>query len=380
MPFGVCILAIVVFDADRNCYRNWWACLPAIPSSRETPDWWANGSDGRSSPYRRLKRVWNDATWFKSPKEDPHRPHEFSNPSSGTHMMVQLWENWTLFHPSEWVPVFLSELHMEAGEHPWDACWSYEFEDSSNSKLVDITLHIRDGAGRETLFVIEAKWNKDRLKKSPKVGQPDANPDGYLGLAGYEVVSDRRMVYLIHERAVAHTRDQVVHHAGESSCRWAIWTWESLISLQCKLAMDFLPQQIGLLVRNSILCQAMPACIDWSAFPHAVGTSRDDIPNPQSLSSEFDWTLENAECPERLRDYLLGARCFWECRANLRSLPETLPFAYMHDEPSFPDLHEQIHRRKVTKEKCSYLEENTVAHWKLGSSEVSAEWHAGDHH
>jgi hypothetical protein len=293
-------------------------------------------------------------------------------------MMVQLWENWTLFHPSDWVPAFLSELHMEAGEPPWDACWSYEFEDSSNSKLADITLHIRDGAGHETLFVIEAKWNKDRLKKNPKVGLPDANPNGYIGLAGYEVVSDQRMVYLVHERAVPETSTQVHLHAGGSSSRWAIWTWESLVSLQCKLAMILLPQQIGPLVRNSILGQAMPACIDWSAFPNAVGTSRDDIPNPQSLSSEFGWALENAECPEYLRDYLLGARCFWECRANLRPLSETLPFPYLHEEPSFRDLHEQIHKRRLTNGKCAYLAENTVPHWKLGSAEVYPECQAGD--
>ena len=358
----------MVFDPIRSCYRYWWACLPAIPSSREAPDWWACGSDGRSSPYRRLKRVWNDATWFKRPKDDPFRPHEFSNPSSGTHMMVQLWENWTLFHPSEWVPAFLSELHMKAGEPPWDACWSYEFEDSSNSKLADITLHIRDGVGRETLFVIEAKWNKDRLKAHPKVGLPDANPDSYLGLTGYEVVSDRRIVYLVHERAAPHTTAQVQLHAGTSSCRWAVWTWEAMISLQCKLAMGLLPQPIGPLIRNSILGQAMPACIDWSAFQYYVGMRRDEMPDSRTLSSEFGFALEKTDCPERLRNYLLGTQCFWEFRANPDSMPYTLPFRFLYEEPSFRDLHELIHTRKAIKERCAYLAENTIPHWKLGIS------------
>lgn len=146
----------MIYDAQRQCYRYWWACLPAIPATRSELDWWA-AADGRATPYRRLRRLWNDPTWFKRPASDRYRRHEFSSCVTGTHTLVQFWENWTLFHPSQWVPRLFTHLEIPVGPEPWDACWSYEFEDRTSKKLTDLTLHIRDGSAHETLIIVEAK-------------------------------------------------------------------------------------------------------------------------------------------------------------------------------------------------------------------------------
>jgi hypothetical protein len=281
-------------------------------------------------------------------------------------MMVQLWENWTLFHPSDWVPLILGELGMEVSDGPWDACWSYEFEDSSNSRLADITLHIRDGTGRETLIVIEGKWNKDRLKGKPKVGLPDADPNAYINLEGYKVVEERRMVYLVHEHAVDRTRDLVRRHITEKSCPWAILTWESLICQQFRLAEELLPKPIGQTICESILAQAKHDCISWEAVQRSTGRRKESVASVQNLVESLKTESAAADCIPRLRDYLMGASCFWESRAEGCCDTNALPFAYLHAEPSFRDLHDEILRRKAGRKRCDYLAENLIPHWQLG--------------
>ena len=354
----------MIFDAERNCYRYWWACLPAIPVSREAQDWWTPPGDGRSTPYRRLKRVWNDATWFKRPKDDRLRKHEFSNPDTGTHMMIQLWENWMLFHPNDWVPHFLAEIGIGAGEEPWDACWSYEYGDYPSGKLADLTLHLRDGKGRGSLFVIEAKWNTDQLKKMTGTG-PDANPCAYLDLDCYKAESNRSLVYLVHEKKRRQTQAEVESQSIGCRYQWGVWSWESLVSLQCKLAKELLPQPLGLLIRDSMLRQAFPSCIDWNAFKYPKGIQRADVPGPRSLSERFTSALEGDDCPARLRPYLMGARCYWDCRTAADSLPR-LPFPYLSAEPSFPELHDQIGQSKKTKQGTPQASEINAALWQLG--------------
>lgn len=96
-------------------------------------------------------------------------------------------------------------------------------------------------------------------------------------------------------------------------------------------------------------------------------TTRDAIPRASTLVSGFSLALKTRDCPEHLSSYLLGARCFWECRASPERMPYELPFSYLSDEPSFEELHHRIAKRRRNKEKGIYLFENTIPHWKLGT-------------
>ncbi|MEQ8992761.1 MAG: hypothetical protein RLO46_13155 [Pseudomonadales bacterium] len=350
------VQSTLIFDPDRQCYRYWWACLPAIPKSREIVDWWSPGDDGRAPPYRRLKRVWNDPTWFKRPASDRYRRHEFSAPATGTHTMVQFWENWTLFHPSEWVPPLLREIGAPAGPGPWDACWSYEFEDAETGKLTDITLHLRDGVGHETLFAIEAKWNRDRLKRHPKVGLPDAHPDVYTTLPSYRSVVDRRMIYLVHEARRAAIETDVEQHATPDSSPWHILTWERLIRLQVELVARHSSRAVSGAIQSSIQAQADLPPMDQTAIGPWVGR----LPDPEELIQLLD-TKSNED---QLRNYLLGAQLFWACRSS--SGPSQLPFSYLAEEPSFPELHDRVVHRRQHGERNPDIAEHTAPLWKLG--------------
>src|SRR5688572_8748280 len=86
-----------------NCYTHWWMCLPSIPPSRESVDWWADPSFVRVPRYRRLWRLWADTTRFQAPKEDPERPHEFARRSHSVHLIAKVFENFAVFAPSEWL-------------------------------------------------------------------------------------------------------------------------------------------------------------------------------------------------------------------------------------------------------------------------------------
>lgn len=346
----------LIFDLDRQCYRYWWACLPAIPESREAVDWWAPDDDGRAPPYRRLKRVWNDATWFKRPASDRYRRHEFSTPATGTHTMVQFWENWTLFHPSEWVPALLKEIGAPAGSGPWDACWSYEFGDARTGKLTDITLHLRDGNGHETLFVIEAKWHRDRLKSNPKVGLPDAHPDAYTGLPSLEPIADRRMVYLVHESRRSETEAEVRRYATSASSPWHVLTWEGLVRLQLQLVAQHCPRAASEAIQRSIRAQADLPPMDQNAIRPEGGR--------RPMTEELVRLLEPKSDEAQIRNYLLGARLFWACRSS--SGPQQLPFPYLMDEPSFPELHDRIGYRQRHGQRNPDISENSAPLWRLG--------------
>jgi len=349
----------LIFDPERHCYRYWWACLPALPESREAVDWWAPEDDGRASPYRRLKRLWNDPTWFKRPAQDRYRRHEFSSPTTGTHVLVQFWENWTLFHPNEWVPALLDELSCPAGSAPWDACWSYEFADADTGKLTDLTLHLRDGQGHETLFVIEAKWDRDRLKDNPKVGLPDPHPDAYTGLASYRSITDRRMVYLVHGSQRAATEAAVLRHAGSESSPWYLLTWEALIRLQLACVARCCPPPVSVAIQESIRTQATLAPLDQVA----IGRDAERRLTPVELVERLDLP---GEAP-RIENYLLGSRLFWQCRTA--TPPSQLPHAYLADEPSFPALHDRVVDRRRQRERNPDVVEHTAPLWRLGAAQ-----------
>ena len=353
----------VIYDPERHCFRYWWACLPAIPPGRDALDWWAR-PDGRAAPYRRLKRVWNDATWFKRPASDRFRKHEFANPATGTHMMIQLWENWTLFHPSDWVPRLFGLLGMRVGIGPWDACWSYEFEDNDTSKLTDITLHCRNSSGHETLLVIEAKGVGDALKPAKKDRMPDADPNTYTNLAPYKCIDDRRMFYLVHEAKRMETNAQVSEYATARSNDWAVGSWEDLISLQAELAGSLLPEGVSTLVQTSILAQGRVPCIEWDRIEQKGFPARSRLPEAAELAELMD---PGQTEDDRLRIYLRGCKLFWQIRSG--AVDVDLPFGYLGSEPGFPELHDQIAIRKKAGMKNPAMKECLVPLWKLGPFE-----------
>lgn len=353
----------MIYDASRKCFRYWWACLPALPASRDETDWSAEPGDGRAPPYRRLRRVWNDPTWFKAPRADPLRRHEFSSPSTGTHATVQLWENWSLFHPSVWVSEFLRSAGFRWASNVRDACWSYEFADPATGKLADVTLHVRDEAGTDTLVVIEAKWNKDSLKATPRTGLPDTHADAYVSLRPYSCVADRRMLYLVHEIKANSVRSRVERDSAKAECEWSVWTWESMVALQCRLAAKTLPVGISDLVAIHILAQASAECIDWA---HVVGRPMHDrsmLPSTKEFAVRIGLELDRSDMPSHLVNYLKGAKLYWECRTGQSTVD--LPFEYLRSEPSFEELHHQIAERQKRGAKTDAMKENVISLWKL---------------
>lgn len=275
--------------------------------------------------------------------------------------MVQLWENWSLFHPSEWVPRLFALLGMPVGAGSWDACWSYEFEDKRTNKLTDITLHARDESGHEILLAIEAKWGKDSLKSKPKVGLPDANPNAYTNLDSYKSVLDRRMVYLVHESKREKTQTEVRANASDGTNQWAICSWEDLISLQAALAEDILPESASKIVATSVLAQGNSPCIDWDRIDENGFGRHAAISAPEQIAEVIDPELVEVG---HLRHYLLGAKLFWECKSG--ATPSVLPFEYLGSELSFAELHDQIATRRKHRQKNSAMEETTVPLWRLG--------------
>lgn len=217
-------------------HEYWWQSLAAVPASERTHDWWSTQTAGRGRPYDRLRRVWADQT---SPRDNLH------DPGTERHLTASLWENFVLVHPSVWIPRLLRDagLPLPSGEVV-DACWSYEFEQSSPGtrrceKIADVVVHYRDGRG-DALLVVEAKNLGRDLGRSDN--SKDRDPGHYLTMRAFEFVPPERRchMYLVDAAKREIVAGQVV--AG-NSWRYAVFTWQQLAAVQTSLANEMIAER-----------------------------------------------------------------------------------------------------------------------------------------
>jgi hypothetical protein len=281
--------------------------------------------DGRSSRYRRLKRCWFDRTWFAAPASDPDRPHAFSNPRCGTSVLCRLWELFTLWHPSQFVPPLMALAGL-AVEDVVDCCWSYEFKDKRTGKLVDLVMNVRPRDGDDVLIAVEAKYGKDKLKEAVKVGLPDRFPGAYLDLDGFRNEHSKLLVYLVHNHYAGDVRRQVI----DPQNRHGVLTWEAIAGLQLELARRYLEQTESALVRRVVesiatvsrICPVRELSVAESNFP-------------QSTVLSPDAALRRRKA---LDTFIESSTCFLAAQSG--TLPDQIPFPYLKDEPSFRRIHE----------------------------------------
>jgi hypothetical protein len=308
-----------------DCFTHWWAALPAIPPDAESLDWWAI-ADGRTTRYRRLKRLWFDSTRLLAPREDPLRPHEFARPTHGTHVTCKVWENFVLLHPRDWIHPLMGAAGLVCPIVPADCAWSYEYEamvgGSSKFKLADIVVHVRDEVGHDVVLVIEAKRPGDRLKENGEL--PDTRPGSYLDREAFQPYARRFMIYLVDDAYLPTVRVKVSGRPGT----WGVISWSQLERLQRSLVQNTYPGEAGLFLSEVIAtCHASLRCRCWP----------DPQPDLLRRGVELLDSLDDTTTPRHVREYVAGAVQHLHCLSGLA--PATLAFSYLAKEPSFGDVH-----------------------------------------
>lgn len=346
--------------AQASGYTHWWAALPAVPSSRTEIDWWAS-PDGRASRYERLRRVWFDTTrnfWFYKPDQEDH-------------LTATLWENFSLFHPS----IFLPELFQTAGLEPpvnvTDACWSYEFEErvDGHLKQTDVTLHYHDGHG-DALLVVEAKRPRGPLKPS------DQNAAYYLDLPSFQFTSRKHVIYLVDHADLPGVRSAVTSASASAP---GFLSWQQFGALQARLT--------GSLPVSEHLQRLLAALIQWQFERHGftLPGSRAEYPSKDAslaellrangllLTSTANAAREGSlaeiaaeqlclalslDIPLHIKGFLVGAIQHQCCSCGV--IPSRLTCEYLQEEPSQAEIVPGMEGRQRTAERRKTL-------WKIPS-------------
>jgi hypothetical protein len=251
----------------------WWAALTAIPS------------DNESLEYCRLKRVWFDHTRFRGAKGTAERYHEFVKPTEETNLTVTLWENFSIFEASVWVPAIFAVSGLAKPKGKIDRCsWSYEWYFNTPSRqddrMCDVVFSFRSD-GIPTVVVVEAK-GLDKMMR-PK----DLTSEYYLDIPDIAAFGDHRyLIYLIDQTR----KDKLVAAVRSWQPRIGILTWQQLGGVQIQLAKALdVPKKIATFVAGAIQYQFAQHNIRPSSLsadyldeePSAL-----EIDNPQSSSRQ----------------------------------------------------------------------------------------------
>jgi hypothetical protein len=201
-------------------------------------------TDREAAGYERLRRVWFDHTRFRgrddqgqtnkvAAKPQP-RHHEFVKPTHETNLTVTLWENFSLFAASDWLPRILSAAGLPAPKSAIKrAAWSYEWigsvaGDKRRQPMCDVVVEHEDQKGERGLLVVEAK----ALGKI--LGPKDTDNSYYMDIAEVAANADRAvLMYLVDEGC----RAKVLAQLGEFSGRVGLLTWQELGAIQIELAL-----------------------------------------------------------------------------------------------------------------------------------------------
>lgn len=221
-------------------FSHWWHVMMSLPESIE------------SDAYRRLKRVWFDQTRFrgtplsKTGSKDylANRSHEFVDFGHETHLTTSLWENFSIFECSLWLPNLFELAGLgHARCAPLRCNWSYEWEGyrpdiekpgKKRQGMCDVVVEYEAADNSHSVLVIEAK----SLGKA--LGGKEQIPEYYLALDGIAEFEDRKwLIYLVDEVVLEKCRGMT----EKMPANVGLLTWQQLGALQISLAkqMDLSP-------------------------------------------------------------------------------------------------------------------------------------------
>ena len=238
----------------------------AIPSSRE------------SLAYERLKRVWFDHTWTG---------HPFMDFKHENHLTATLFENFSIFSPTLWLPQLLAAAGLPHPQlAPNECCWGYEVLDPSSNKLADAALHARFGE-EDMVIVIESKRKGGRLKPS------DGSPSSYLDLEEFKWCPNRKLIYMVDESDLP----SVLKLVDETDGRSGITTWQELGALQIRLT-ESLPI-------SETLRSFVAGAIQFQFLQHGINPSTVSRPYLTTEPSKDIITKDN---PDKMKSYATAWR------------------------------------------------------------------------
>lgn len=181
----------------------WWQRLAALPEAKNT------------IAYRRVMRLFADQTL--KPGWGPYNWH------SGSHLIVNIFENFTLDPRHLWIRWLADQLDMRVGEIR-AASWSYEYQEKDiKDAHADVIIGWRDDAG-EAAIAIEAK-RPGELAKFGLKPKDDPLLGHYLRYAAMADIPRRKQILLATKGELA----MLQPHLRASS---QILSWEELAAVQ----------------------------------------------------------------------------------------------------------------------------------------------------
>lgn len=278
---------------------HWWQALSAVPCDKGSP------------AYERLQRVWFDHTRFlgasrlkATPKEyAKKRKHEFLHPGHETHLTVSLWENFSIFPASDWLPrlyqlACLPSLPAEGLRCQWAYEWAgYRPATEPGTKrecgMCDVVLEYERSDGMRGALVVEAK-NLDAA-----LGEKEMKPNYYLGIEEFaDYGQNVALLYLVDESVRAKVEGQL----GERALNVGVISWQQLAGLQIQLTENLgAAEPVRNFVAGAIQFQfaqhdIRPARLSASYLDGEMSmTEMDALPKPEqqamSVHSEFFWRI-----------------------------------------------------------------------------------------
>ena len=220
--------------------------------------------------YERLKRVWFDHTRFLDPKESApgfrrqNRSHEFAKFTHETHLTASLWENFTVFDASTWLPALFSEAGLCSVE-VLRCAWSYEWEQiwkddkgKRQDRICDVVVEFETRDAARHVLVVEAK----ALGKP--LGEKDLKDGYYLDIPEIAAFGpNRHLLFLIDASMFEATRKQL----SQASPNTRVVTWQQLGGLQIELAKKAL-------VADERMRNFVAAAIQYQFLQHGIVPTR----------------------------------------------------------------------------------------------------------
>jgi len=246
-----------MLDSARHA-SHWWHTLIALPATQE------------GVGYERLKRVWFDHTRFLEAKESvpgvrrQNRSHEFAKITHETHLTASLWENFTLFDASSWLPALFSKAGLrsvEVSRCGWSYEWEQDWKDDNGKRqdrMCDIVVEFETRDTARHVLVVEAK----ALGKP--LGEKELKGGYYLDIPEIAAFgTNRHLLFLIDASMFEATRMQL----SQAAPKTAVVTWQQLGGLQVELAKKTL-------VADERIRNFVTAAIQYQFLQHGIIPTR----------------------------------------------------------------------------------------------------------
>jgi hypothetical protein len=293
-------------------YAHWWTFVPVLPSGRNDPAYlvlkrqWCDHTMNCIAPVPGGWKLKSNRGFYVEPRED--------------HIATVLFHIWAAFPDTSWVGPLLDLwdiAHGEVSRVRWSYSWEQKSEKSKRPDITDIVLSWEDEEG-QAVIIIETK------RAGGKLTEKDLNGGvRYLDMPSIRPFERKYMVYLVDEGDLPSTISALPSGTPATS-------WQQLGQLQADLIENY---------ESSATHGLLKAYISKHYYDLGMPFAQEYLKHIENKiftgTQDRYQTATQLGLADSLERFLIGSEVTFCARSN--RMPE-LPYAWLADEPSFPDV------------------------------------------